>query len=361
MKQLEGRKVQKVGYSTMAVSLPAEWVKRNNIKPSDLVFLVQEKDGTLKVLPSHIAQREEAEEYIINVDACDEHGMLKRIIIGSYILGRDVIRITSSSRIGKEHIDEVRGVVPRLMGLGILEETPKNILLQCSIDPTKFKLDMLVRRLSIISTTILSEAMQAFLENNKSLAEEAIGREEGANTIYYLAVRLLLSAQAKTEIAEQIGVDDIVLIPAVRLVLQCLELIADYSQDIAKKIIELQANWDKLPKDVIERIYHLGELSQTVFQKAVDCTFTRDLRIANGVIEMKGVVDEEADRLTRELPQVPYLRAIVSSLNKIADIGAIIAEVAINSALREPGKYVENIINIVKHERTVPLQTKKAK
>ncbi len=361
MKHLEGRKVQKVGYSTMAVSLPTGWVKRNSIKPGDLVFLVQEKDGTLKVLPSHIAQKEESEEYIINVDACDEHGMIERIIIGSYILGRDVIRITSSSRIGKEHIDEVRGVVPRLMGLGILEETPKNILLQCSIDPTKFKLDMLVRRLSIISVTILSDTMQAFLENNRPLAEEAIGREEGANTIYYLAVRLLLSAQAKTEIAEQIGVDDIVLIPAVRLVLQCLELIADYSQDITKKTIELQAHWDKLPKDVIERIFHLGELSQTVFQKAVDCSFTRDLRIANGVIEMKGVVDEEADRLTRELPQVPYLRAIVSSLNKIADIGAIIAEVAINSALREPGKYAENIINIVKHERTVPLQTKKVK
>jgi phosphate uptake regulator len=361
VKHLEGRKVQKVGYSTMAVSLPTEWVKKNSIKPGDLVFLVQEKDGTLKVLPSHIAQKEESEEYIINVDACNEHGIIERIIIGSYILGRDVIRITSSSRIRKEHIDEVRGVVPRLMGLGILEETPKNILLQCSIDPTKFKLDMLVRRLSIISVTILSETMQAFLENNRSLAEEAIGREEGANTIYYLAVRLLLSAQAKTEIAEQIGVDDIVLIPAVRLVLQCLELIADYSQDIAKKTIELQAHSDKLPKDVIERIFHLGELSQSVFQKAVDCSFTRDLRIANGVIEMKGVIDEEADRLTRELPQVPYLRAIVSSLNKIADVGAIIAEVAINSALREPEKYVENIISIIKHERTVPLQTKKVK
>ncbi len=45
---MESRKVQKVGYSTMTVSLPSEWVKQNNINAGDLVFLVSEKDGTLK-------------------------------------------------------------------------------------------------------------------------------------------------------------------------------------------------------------------------------------------------------------------------------------------------------------------------
>ncbi|MEM4736778.1 MAG: phosphate uptake regulator PhoU [Nitrososphaeria archaeon] len=358
---MEGRKIQKVGYSTMAVSLPTKWVKQNNIKPGDIVFLVQEKDGALKVLPSHKAQREESEEFIIYADACKEQGMLKRIIIGSYLLGHDVIRITSSNRIEKTHIDEVREVIPKLIGLGILEETSNSILLQCSIDPSKFKLDMLIRRLSIISATILSETMQSLFENNKSLAEEAISREEGANTIYFLAVRLLILAQAKPEIAEQIGIEDIVLIPATRLILQCLELIADYSQDIAKKVILLQSNEKTLSQDVIQRIYHLGELVLTVFQKAVDCAFTRNLEIANNLLRISDDIYVETERLIRELPAVPYLRAIVSSLNKISDMGAIIAELAINGALREPNKYVENIVKSVKHERIIPLQAKKGK
>ncbi|MDI6690692.1 MAG: phosphate uptake regulator PhoU [Candidatus Bathyarchaeota archaeon] len=173
---MESRKVQKVGYSTMTVSLPSEWVKQNNIKLGDLIFLMPERDGTLKILPSEIAQKEEAEEYIINADACDEKGMLERIIVGSYILGRDVIRVTSSSRIRKAHVDEIRRIVRKLIGLGILEETPNNILLQCSVDPAKFKLNMLIRRLSLIASTIFSEAMQAFLEKNYSLANEAISR-----------------------------------------------------------------------------------------------------------------------------------------------------------------------------------------
>jgi len=356
---LESRKVQKVGYSTMTVSLPSEWVKQNNINPGDLVFLIPERDGTLKIAPSQIAQREEAEEYIINADACDEPGVLERIIVGCYILGRDVVRIASSSRIKKEHIDEIRGIIHKLIGLGILEETSKNILLQCSVDPTRFKLDMLIRRLSLIASTILSEAMQAFVENNESLANEAISREDEADTIYYLAVRLLLSAQVKPEIAEQIGATDIVFIPATRLILQYLELIADYSEDVAKRIPELKRYRNKLDREIVETIYHHSELTQTIFQKAIDCVFSRDLKVANQVLEMRNVLETESDELIRELPEIPYLRAIVSCLNKIGDLGATIADIAINRALEKPSKYVENIIRTVKHVRTLPLPTKK--
>ena len=353
--------MQKVGYSTITVSLPSEWVKQNNINPGDLVFLMREKDGALKVMPGHIAQKEEAEEYIINSDACDEQGMLGRIIVGSYILGRDVIRVTSSTRIRRQHVDEIRKIIRKLIGLGILEEAPKNILLQCSVDPTKFKLDMLIRRLSLIASTILSEAMQAFMENEKSLAEDAIRREDEADTIYYLAVRLLLSAQTNPDIAEKIGVTDMLFIPATRLILQYLELIADYSEDIAKKIIALEIRRHELPKEVVERIYHLSELTQTIFQKALDCVFTRDIRVANGVLEMREVLETESDRLMQELPEIPYLRAMVSCLTKIADLGSTIADIAINRSLEKPIKDVENIIRTVKHSRTLPLSAIKEK
>ncbi|MDH5483227.1 MAG: phosphate uptake regulator PhoU [Candidatus Bathyarchaeota archaeon] len=355
---MESRKVQKVGYSTMTVSLPSEWVKQNNINPGDLLFILPEKDGALRIMPSQIAQKEEAEEYIVNADACDEQGMLERIVVGSYILGRDVIRVTSSKRIEKAHVDEIRRIIRKLIGLGILEETPRNILLQCSVDPTKFKLDMLVRRLSLIASTILSEAMQALLENNVSLANEAVKREDEADTIYYLAVRLLLSAQMKPDIAEQIGATDVLFIPATRLILQYLELIADYSEDMAKKIIELETYRDRVAEDFVEKIFRLGELAQTIFQKAVDCVFAHDIKVANGILEMHNVLEIEADRLMREAPEIPYLRAIISCLNKIADIGATIADISINRALEKLGKDIENVVRSVKHVRTLPLTSR---
>jgi phosphate uptake regulator len=340
----------------MTVSLPSNWTKQHNISPGDLVFIVPEKDGTLKIVPSQVAQKEEIKEYIINADACNEKGMLERIIVGSYILGQDVIKITSSDRIEKMHVDEIRRIVRKLIGLGILEETSKSILLQCSIDSAKFKFDMLIRRLSLIASTILSEAMQALLENNESLAYEAIDREDEADTIYYLAVRLLLSAQTKPDIAEQIGITNILYIPASRLILQYLELIADYAEDIAKKIINIGIYRDKITKDVIEEICHLGELSQTIFQKVIDCFFTEDFKVANEVIEMEKQFEAQSDKLVRGMPHIPFLRAIISCLGNIAEISVGIAEIAINRALEDPNKDMEKCLKVVKHLRTIPAQ-----
>jgi len=352
---LESRKVQKVGYSTTTVSLPSEWVKQNSIKPGDLVFIVPEIDGTLRIVPRDLARREESEEYIINADVCDDKRLLERLIVGSYILGRDVIRITSTSRIKSECVEEVRGIVRKLIGLGILEETPKNILLQCSVDPTKFQMDMLIRRLSLLASTIYSEAMQTLLEKDNTLAVDAISREDEADMIFFLATRLLVLAQRKRDLAEKIGLTKLILIPCTCLILQYLELIADYSEDIAKRIIELEKYKATLSKTTLERIYHLGELTQTIFQKAVDCIFTRDLKIANSLLEMRNVLESEFEKEMRELPEIPYLRTIVSTLSKIADKGAIIAKLAINTTLMKSDEQVGKILKIRKHERTTPL------
>ncbi|MEM0216265.1 MAG: PhoU domain-containing protein [Candidatus Bathyarchaeia archaeon] len=355
---MESRKIQKVGYSTLTVSLPSEWIKRNNIKQGDIVFIFQESDGTLKIVPAQLAQKEEAEEHIINVDACSEDGMLERIIVGSYILGKDVIRLKSSRRIEKNHIEEVRRVVRKLIGLGILEETPNSILLQCSIDPAKFKIDMLIRRLSLIASTILAEALQSVIEGNEQLAQEAINREDEADAIYYLAVRLILLAQTKPEIAEKIGATDILFIPALRLILQFLELIADFAEEIARKTEGLKVFRRKLSGETLKAIESVGELTQSIFQKALDCIFTCNIKIANGVLEMHKVLSTKTNVIISELPEIPYLRAIVLCLTKIADLGASIAEIAINRALENPGKDVEEVVKTVKHVRMMPLTKK---
>jgi len=120
--------VQKVSYSTLSVSLPRRWVKDVELKQGDLVMFLREKDGSLKLMPSELVERKaKAEEFVVNSDLCDEPGMLERIVVGNYILGRDVITITSSSRLKSTQVEEVRRIVRRLFGIGIVEEIPNRI------------------------------------------------------------------------------------------------------------------------------------------------------------------------------------------------------------------------------------------
>jgi len=337
---MESRKIQRVGYSTFSVSLPKDWVEDTGLKQGDLLMVVPEKDGSLKLIPSGLVERKTlTEEYVINSDLCNEPRMLERLIVGNYTLGRDAFRIVSSTRISSMHVEEVRQITRRLMGLGIVQETPHEIDLQCSIDPTKFKIDMLMRRLSVIASTMTTEAMQALTEANQEMAEDTIRREDEADMMYWLAIRLLLSAQRDRVIADKIGLEEPAHILYYALITRYLEMIADYAEDIARRAIEFKTHGrERALKQVMSKIVNLSELAQNVFLKAMDCVFNGDIAIANNVLEITKVIRNEHEKLMKEFPESPFLRTVVLDITRIADNGAGIAVIAINRALEKASK-----------------------
>jgi len=337
---MESRKVQKVGPSTFSISIPRPWADEMALRRGDVVFITQEKDGSLRLFPNRPPTSDQGtEEYMCNSDLCDEPRMIERIIVGSYILGSDLFSIISSERVRSEHVEETRGIMRKLIGLGIVEETPDRITLQCSVDPRKYSLDMLLRRVSTISLTIVKEATQALVDSDISLAEDAINREDEADMMYLLAMRLLISAQRKREVAEEIGLKDPLHILYFGLMLRYLELIADYAEEIARRVVELLQRYnDKLPRWVVERIGQLNDLAYDLILKSVDCFFIGDIKIANSILEMQKFIESERDKLMQKLPEIPHLRLILWNITRIADNGKGIAFIAINNALERKTK-----------------------
>ncbi len=337
---MESRKLQKVGYSTLSISLPSNWVKENELKRGDTIFLTPEQDGSLKLVPARLVQpREIVEEYTCNADLCNDPKMLERVVVGNYLLGRDTFSMISSERVRGEHIEEIRHIIPKLIGLGIVEETSDRITVQCSVDPRKFNIDMLFRRLSIISLTIVKESVQALIESNRSLAEDAIKREDEADAMALLSMRLLVSAQRRREVADEIGLKDPLHILYFGLMLRYLELIADYAEETARRVLAILEKYKgKVSNWVVEKIGNLNDLAHDLVLKSVDCFFIGDIKIANSLLEMLTFVKLERERLMQELPEVPHLRLIVGNIARIADNGAGIALIAINNSLEKKSK-----------------------
>lgn len=122
---METRKVQKVGYSTLSVSLPMNWTKKMEIKKGDLIFLSEETDGALR-LTVEPGKTEDNTIYMVNVDNCDNAEVLARVIVGNYVLGRNVMKVYSSRKLMREQIESIRGVTQRLLGIGIIEESERH-------------------------------------------------------------------------------------------------------------------------------------------------------------------------------------------------------------------------------------------
>jgi len=348
---MEGRKVQKVGKTTLAVSLPISWVKTNKLKQGDLLIFSREEDGSLKIRPSSIVEtKPRTEEFVIDSNLCDEPKMLEKLIVANYVLGREVITIFSPKRLNEAHISEVREIVPRLLGLGIIEETSSHITLQCSLDVTKFPVHVIMRRLYIIASTMLKETIQALREESPELARAAAKMEKEADTIYWLIVRLLLSAQKDKDSATRIGQENPLHIVGNRIIASHLEKISDYSEKIAESIvniINLKGKQEKTLnlKKIIAELIQIGDTVYEICCNSMQSLYTGDVKLATSTIEtFKRKIEVEEPNISDRICQVPnkdvtcILRSTSSYLFEIADLAKDIAEVAINRILETPSK-----------------------
>jgi len=346
---MEPRKVQKVGYSTLSVSLPMNWAKKAGVKKGDLIFISEESDSTLR-LTTEQGKAEDNTVYLVNVDKCDNTKVLARVIVGNYVLGRNVIRVESDRRLMREQIQSIREVTQRLLGIGIIEESDRHLLLQCSINPKNFPLETVVRRLFVITSIMFKEILDSLIDGDMELAKDAITREYEADTIYWLLARLLASAQQSRVISDSIGISDPMDIVQHSIIAWYLEMIGDRVNNIAESIIRLHEIRHESDDDLIERLIQIGMIAFTMFDKAVKSVFDKDISVASDAVDLYETVASEESRLLKRFqngssPDVAVsVSEIAWDLKIIAEHSSAIAEIAIDYVLNGDNEICRKVV-----------------
>jgi len=351
---MESRKVQKVGYSTLSVSLPMNWTKKMGIHKGDLVFLSEESDGTL-LLNAEPNKMEDSALCIVDVDQCDNTRVLDKVIVGNYVLGRNLIRVESSRRLMREQIETIRKATQRLLGIGIIEESDQHLLLQCSIDPKNFPISTVIQRLYVITSIMFKEALNSLVEADMELAKDATTREHEADTMHRLIARLLSSAQQSRNIAESIGIGDPMEIVYYNMIAWFLEMIGDRVNSLAYNVINLNQSEEDRENELIEWLSQIGLIVFTMFDKAVKSIFDGNVKIASDAVDLRETVELEQRTLLKEFQggidqdMAATVGAIAWELKIIAEYSSAIAEIAIDNVLMN-----ENILCKVVESSTAP-------
>ena len=355
---MESRKVQRVGSSSLAVSLPNDWVREVGLKKGQLVFFQEEEGNILKLMTAGQIEKKPDTTVELNADFCKDPKMLGRALMGVYSLGHDSIKIISSTRLNSEQINKIRNITRELMGMGIMEETPNSLLIQCSIDTTKFPINTLLRRLFIISSTMHRETIDSIPNFDIDLASEAIRRDKEAYTMFWVIVRLLNSCQRDKGICGQMEIDNPSLIVWYRLIAQYLRLIADWAHQTADKIIALNQSKDRIGEELIQKIIEINERSYGMCHEAINSFFSMDIQMANKAIETYNEIQKTEEMLQERICSSAYLQGKNFSVSKyfkgkrpieacavaqisfliwgarrISEIGSEIAETAIHRVL----------------------------
>lgn len=342
---MDQRKIQRVGKSTLTVSLPYWWAAKYGLGPGDVLYIEEDSSGALRLWPQKIELGQSFRGCSINADACKQNGFLQRLILASYIFGTDLIEIHSAEGLSYASIREIRRAVKSLMGISIMKEEQQHVVLQCLLDVANFPVYTLLRRLYDLSASMYEESVQALLNGNRELAKVVIVREDEVDKMYYLLLRALSIAQRSKEISERLGIKDpSIEIPNLRTVGYCIEIMADWSKFIAKSVLKILACDVKLDALFVEKFRKFHELCREVSREGVESFFSRNLELANEAMrkyqeELEVMESEVLSSISYNSARCesnvlcPHFTCVIWGVRRQAELGVEIAETSINVGL----------------------------
>jgi phosphate uptake regulator len=322
------------------VSLPSDWVRQVGLKQGGVVTLRLSEFGELIVTPGSELEGEETTICKINADTCKDQELLGRIITGNYILGRDTIIISSERGLSAEQSTEIRDLTHRLSGLGIVDQSPNQTVIQCFLDPAKFSITSLLSRLHKVALSMLETSMQALLEQKFSMALQVLELENEADRLYWLILRQIFRAISKVPLARHVGVESATHAVGYRAVSKYLEETADCSETIANQILSLADEETRQYSAIIEEIANAGIETLTISKGALDSLMLLDMDLANRIIAKSDQFENSGrDLMEQVIASVQNrkvavaLRTIVWGLEEISRSAKMICEVAVNRYL----------------------------
>jgi len=225
------RKVQQLGSSTLAVTVPADWARHHEIEKGDeLIVQRDENGGSLLLVPEQPTI--EDVEATIDADALAPDA-LERAIVTQYVLGRQLIRVEATAPLGLEHRNAVLAAEERLMGLGIVEQAETAVTVRCSVAPGDFDLPTLLGRLSRTEAMIRAEAVSALIEGDTESAAGIAARSEQVEKLFYLFLRLVFATYRNPRLNSAVGLETGFPLIGYRSVAQDIVLMSDAAVEIA--------------------------------------------------------------------------------------------------------------------------------
>ena len=319
---MELRKLQRTPDGTYLVTIPKAWAKRVGLDAGSVVSYEERQDGRLLLSPKIDEERAPLEVVL------DASPFVRREIIERYLLGYDIIRVQSKDTLSPEIRDEVRRTTKRLVGLEVLEEDSKKIVLQCLVEPSLLNPERILRRLEMLSMPMQLDSVQAFVSSNGELAKGVVERDEEVDRWYFLLVRLVRAAISDTYLLEKIKVSSVDCLDF-RLLASYIETFADYSVTIAENTQEVS-----IPKEEQLLLERIGTSVNAMYRDAVGSVLSRDLKLASSVAprfkETKKQLSEAETRVAGSArPLVNHLVAVTIALNRMCEISVDISDLTI--------------------------------
>lgn len=182
---MESRKLQKTGGSTLIVSLPKKWAKKNKLSSGSEVKLLQQPNGTMTIDPG----QSNPNKKISTVKCNDEKSQhLFRDLIGTYLAGSTEIKVVGKPRLTVKERKTIRKFSASVIGLEIIEEEASQAILTDMSNPGALPFRRAIKRLYRIVSAMYNDSI-LILEGSEDLAADVVDRDKEADKLQWFIER----------------------------------------------------------------------------------------------------------------------------------------------------------------------------
>lgn len=331
----EQRRLQLTGGSTYVLSLPKEWITRNQLKKGSLIALSEEEDGTLKVIPSKLERQETKEDVVIRVSINDNSEAVMRKAISAYLAGYNILHIRAQ---GQQPLAvALRDYLKRfarnyLVGTEIVTDSPTDLTLQILLNYPELSVESALRRMTIIAASMHREAITCLINLDYSAAKSIVETDREVNRFSLYILRLLKMAVANARLIREIGLNNPKECLGYRLIAKSVERTADHATKIAENVLCLKKT---INPDLLDKINKLSTVAISMFDASMEALFKHDYNQAENVIEkLSQIHNLEKDAVlssqTVDTEEIPNVRLLIESIRRTAEYATDISEVVLN-------------------------------
>ena len=313
------RRLQRIG-SSILVSLPKEWVVANNLDKSSQVELETGQD-TISI--SANKEMRPTKELVISYPLPKDENIVADIT-GAYLLGYDIIQITSKLIIPGEDREKIRNSMRRLVGMEIIEEDASNINMQFLLDATTLNPEKILKRMSSIALGMYDDVSNGLILDDKSNLQTLSKRDVEVNRQYFLLVRLIRSTLVDKKLANVFNLENIDILDY-RVAANLLENAGDTIVELANFIYN-----SSLSNEHLKKIFVVVQNFNILAEKSIDAFTKPDRRLAIEAISLHKKYQENLSKLRTTIgnkKQIPIdLLDLVYMFERIAKSWADVAD-----------------------------------
>lgn len=259
---MDARKVLEMGGGTLLISLPKDWARRNGVKKGATLAVDELSAKKLIVRPIEDVVDKPRE---IDVEYPREDlSEVMNDVTGAYLLGFDVIRIVGKKVISREDRTRLKATMARLVGLEIMDEDSKKVVVQFLLESSAIIPEKIVRRMSSILDGMLRDIAEGLTKGDAKLLTLVAERDDEVDRLYFLLVRVIRAAIMRPEIAESYGLSPVDVLDY-RVLASFLESVGDGVAELSMKL-HYSRNSKQLSREFAACVSRLKQMNDLVTQ-----------------------------------------------------------------------------------------------